>query len=161
MILLLPVSYELFGGNVHFLIAAAIVLCFRAPGAWAFPVLTKITPGIGILWFMFRCEWRPLAIAVGAIGGISLVSFAIAPSAWADWIAFLLASPGRSEWLVVRVAVACFLVAFGARTGRRWLIPVAVWLSLPVVWVNAWVILLAVIRLREPAARSAALGLVS
>lgn len=150
LILLLPVSYELFVGNVHFLIAAAIVLGFRAPGAWAFPVLTKITPGVGILWFLFRREWRAAAIAIGAIAGISLASFAITPSAWADWTAFLLASPGRSEWLVVRVAIACLLVAFGARTGRRWLVPVAVWISLPVVWINAWVILLAVIRLRGP-----------
>ncbi len=161
LILLLPVSYELFVGNVHFLIAAAIVLGFRAPGVWAFPVLTKVTPGVGILWFLFRREWRPLAIAIGAIAGISLVSFAISPSAWVDWIAFLLASPGRSEWLVVRVVIAGVLVAFGAMTDRRWLIPVAVWLSLPVVWVNAWVILLAVIRLREPAARSAAPGVAS
>ncbi|MDP1803641.1 MAG: glycosyltransferase 87 family protein, partial [Acidimicrobiales bacterium] len=140
---------------------AAIVLGFRAPGVWVLPVLTKITPGIGILWFLFRREWRQLAIAVGIIAAISLVSFAITPSAWVDWIAFLLASPGRSEWLVVRVVIACLLVAFGARTGRRWLVPVAVWLSLPVVWVNAWVILLAVIRLREPAARSAAPGVAS
>ena len=50
----------------------------------------------------------------------------------------------------VAIAAACLLVVFGARTGRRWLVPVAVWLSLPVVWVNSWVILLATIRLREP-----------
>lgn len=161
LILLLPVSYELFVGNVHFLIAAVIVLGFRSPAAWAFPILTKITPGVGILWFLFRREWRPLAIASGSVAAISLVSFAITPSAWVDWLTFLLASPGRSEWLVVRVLIACLLVALGARSGRRWLVPVAVWLSLPVVWVNAWVILLAVIRLREPAAVPAANGVAS
>jgi hypothetical protein len=52
--------------------------------------------------------------------------------------------------MVARVVIACLLVVFGARTGRRWLVPVAVWLSLPVVWVNSWVILPATIRLREP-----------
>jgi hypothetical protein len=160
LILFLPVSYELFVGNVHLLVAAAIVLGFRAPAAWAFPVLTKITPGAGLLWFACRREWRLFWIAIGVIAGASLVSFAISPSAWLDWIAFLLASPGRSELLVVRVLAGCLLVAVGAATGRRWLVPVAVWLSLPVVWVNSWVILLAAIRLRGsvpgPAAREAA-----
>ena len=65
LILFLPVTYELFVGNVHFLIAAAIVVGFRAPAAWAFPVLTKITPAVGLLWFPVRRDWRGLAIAVG------------------------------------------------------------------------------------------------
>jgi Glycosyltransferase family 87 len=152
LILFLPISYELFVGNVHFLIAAAIILGFRRPAAWAFPILTKITPGVGLLWFVVRREWRALETAVGVTTAVVLVSFVLSPSAWADWIAFLLASPGRSELLVVRFVIATLLVAFGAATGRRWLVPVAVWLSLPVVWVNSWVILLAIIRLREPVA---------
>ena len=105
LILFLPVTYELFVGNVHFLIAAAIVLGFRAPAAWAFPVLTKITPAMGLLWFPVRREWRGLLIALGTIAGIVLVSFILAPSAWADWVQFLLSSPGRSELLLPRIAV--------------------------------------------------------
>jgi hypothetical protein len=148
-ILCLPIIYELCVGNVHFLIAAAIVLGFRAPSTWAFPILTKVTPGVGVVWFVVRREWRALAIAAGATGAITAVSFALAPSAWSAWVDFLLASPGRSQLLVLRVAAAAALVAFGALSGRRWLIPVAVWISLPIVWVNSWVILLAVIRLRQ------------
>jgi hypothetical protein len=151
LILLLPISYELFVGNVHFLIAAAIVIGFRRPAAWAFPILTKITPGVGLLWFVVRREWRALAIAIGVTAAVVLVSLVLSPSAWLDWIAFLIASPGRSEMLVVRLVIAALLVAFGAMTGRRWLVPVAVWLSLPVVWINSWVILLATIRLRAMA----------
>jgi hypothetical protein len=151
LILLLPISYELFVGNVHFLIAAAIVIGFRRPAAWAVPILTKITPGVGLLWFVVRREWRALAIAIGVTTAVVLVSVVLSPSAWADWIAFLIASPGRSEMLVVRLVIAALLVAFGATTGRRWLVPVAVWLSLPVVWINSWVILLATIRLRAMA----------
>jgi hypothetical protein len=149
LILLLPVTYELFVGNIHFLIAAAIVLSFRAPAAWALPVLTKITPVVGLLWFPVRRDWRGLAIATGTIAGIVLVSFVIAPSAWADWVEFLLRSPGRSDLLAPRLVLASMLVAVGAATGRRWLVPLAVFISLPVVWVNSWVILLAVIRLRD------------
>ena len=149
-ILALPIIYELCVGNVHFLIAAAIVVGFRIPTAWAFPILTKITPGVGVGWFLMRHEWRAFAVAVGTTAVIAGVSFLLAPSAWENWIAFLLDSPGRSQLLALRVVLAAGLVAFGARTDRRWLVPVAVWISLPVVWVNSWVILLAVIRLRQP-----------
>ena len=148
LMLCLPISYELLVGNVHFLIAAAIVLGFRAPAAWAFPILTKVTPGLGVLWFAVRREWRALAVALGGTAAVVAVSLALAPSAWSDWYAFLLASPGRSQLLVPRTVIATVLVAFGAATGRRWLVPVAVWLALPIVWVNSWVILLAAIRLR-------------
>jgi len=148
VMLILPITYELLVGNVHFLIAAAIVLGFRAPAAWAFPILTKVTPGLGVLWFAVRRESRTLAMAFGGTAAVVAVSFALAPSAWSDWFAFLLASPGRSQLLVPRTVIAAVLVAFGAATGRRWLVPVAVWLALPIVWVNSWVILLAAIRLR-------------
>jgi hypothetical protein len=149
-ILALPIIYELCVGNVHFLIAAAIVLGFRGPGTWAFPILTKITPGVGLAWFPVRREWRALAIAVGTTLAVVVVSFLLDPEAWKDWIAFLLDSPDSSQLLAVRLALAAGLVVFGARTGQRWLVPVAVWISLPIVWINSWVILLAVIRLRRP-----------
>jgi len=151
-ILILPIIYELCVGNVHFLIAAAIVLGFRFPSTWALPILTKITPGVGVGWFLVRREWRAFAIAVGTTAAIAGVSFLLNPQAWEAWIAFLLDSPGRSQLLVLRLAVATVLVAVGAMTGRRWLVPVAVWISLPVIWINSWVILLAVIRLRDSVA---------
>ena len=97
-----------------------------------------------------RREWRALAIAIGVTAAVVLVSFVLSPS-WLDWIAFLLASPGRSEMLVVRLR-SPLCSSLRAATGRRWLVPVAVWLSLPVVWINSWVILLAIIRLRDPGA---------
>jgi hypothetical protein len=149
-ILALPIIYELCVGNIHFLIAAAIVMSFRWPSTWAFPILTKVTPAVGVGWFMVRREWRALAIAAGTTGAIVAVSYALNPTAWADWFAFLLASPGRSQLLVFRLLLAAGLVALGAATGWRWLVPVAVWISLPIVWVNSWVILLAMIRLAGP-----------
>ena len=60
LILLLPWTYELFVGQVHLFIAAAIVLGFRWPALWAFNILTKVTPGVGLLWFLVRREWRSL-----------------------------------------------------------------------------------------------------
>ncbi len=152
LILALPISYELFVGNVHFLIAAALVIGLRRPGSLALPILTKITPGIAWLWFVVRRDWRRLAVSVGLTAVIVAISFALQPSAWFDWITFLGASTGRGNALVPRVVLGALLVVFGAATGRGWLVPVAVWIALPVVWINSWVILLATIRLyREPA----------
>ena len=153
LILLLPWTYELFVGQVHLFIAAAIVLGFRWPSLWAFNILTKVTPGVGLLWFLVRREWRPLAIALGTTLAIAAVSFLLAPTAWFDWYAFLRGSTGSGELLYVRIAAAALIVVAGALTGRRWVIPVAVWLALPVVWIESWVILLAIIRLREPLPR--------
>ena len=78
------------------------------------------------------------------------MSFVLSPSAWFDWAAFLRGSTGSGELLVPRLALAALVVSAGALTDRRWLVPVAVLLALPVVWVESYVILLAIIRLREP-----------
>ena len=149
LILLLPWTYELFVGQVHLFIAAAIVLGFRWPSLWAFNILTKVTPGVGLLWFLVRREWRPLAIALGTTLAIAVVSFVLAPTAWFDWYGFLRGSTGSGELLYPRIALASVIVVIGALTDRRWTIPIAVWLALPVVWIESWVILFAIIRLRE------------
>jgi hypothetical protein len=149
LILLLPWTYELFVGQVHLFIAAAIVLGFRWPSLWAFNILTKVTPGVGLLWFLVRREWRPLAIGLGTTLAIAAVSFVLAPTAWFDWYTFLRGSTGSGELLYPRIAIAVVIVVFGALTNRRWTIPIAVWLALPVVWIESWVILFAIIRLRE------------
>ena len=137
-------------GQVHLFIAAVIVLGFRHPWLWAFNILTKVTPGVGLLWFVVRQEWRSLALALGSTALIALVSFALSPTAWFDWIAFLRGSTGSGELLYLRLVVAAAIVVAGAITGRPWTVPIAVWLALPVVWIESWVILLAIIRLREP-----------
>jgi hypothetical protein len=147
LILCLPISYELFVGQVHLFIAAAVVVGFRWPAVWAFPLLTKVTPGIGVVWFLVRREWRPFAIALGATGAIAAVSFVLAPSAWLDWLSFLTSSTGRGELLIPRVVAALLIVVAGALTNRPWTVAVAVLLAMPVVWVESYVILLATIRL--------------
>ena len=58
---------------------------FRYPAAWSLILLTKVTPGIGLLWFAVRREWRSLAIALGATAVIAAVSLAIDPRAWFEW----------------------------------------------------------------------------
>ena len=68
---------------------------------------------------------------------------------WFDWIALLRSNMGGGELLIPRVAASAAIVTAGALTNRRWTIPIAVWLALPVVWIESWVVLLAIIRLRE------------
>jgi hypothetical protein len=149
---------ELAGGNIHLLLAAAMVLGFRWPATWALVLLTKITPGIGLLWFVVRREWRQLFIALGATALIVAVSFATMPDAWFQWAGVLTRIAGRDgTWaavpvpFLVRLPFAIALVVWGARTNRRWTVPVAGMLALPALWYGGLAMLLAVIALREPA----------
>jgi hypothetical protein len=149
---------ELAGGNIHLLLAAAMVLGFRWPATWAIVLLTKITPGIGLLWFVVRREWRELFIALGATALIVAVSFVTMPDAWAQWVGVLSRIAGRDgTWaavpipFLVRLPFAVALVVWGARTNRRWTVPVAGMLALPALWYGGLAMLLAVIALRDPA----------
>ena len=89
-----PVVDEVSTGNIHLLISAAVVISFGRPAAWAFPLLTKVTPGAGVLWFMGCRKWRDLALAIGTAAGVTLISFVLAPEAWFDWVDTLSRSSG-------------------------------------------------------------------
>ena len=148
---------ELAGGNIHLLLAAAMVLGFRWPATWAIVLLTKITPGIGLLWFVVRGEWRQLFIALGATALIVALSFVTMPDAWVQWAGVLTRIAGRDgTWaavpipFLVRLPFAVALVVWGARTNRRWTVPVAGMLALPALWYGGLAMLLAVIALRDP-----------
>ena len=51
---------ELVVGNIYILLAAATVVGMRRPAAWSFAVLTKVTTGVGLLWFAARGDWKRL-----------------------------------------------------------------------------------------------------
>lgn len=146
-----PVTLELSSGNIHLLMALAVAIGFRWPAAWALLILTKITPGVGLLWFAVRREWRQLGIAVGATVGIALVSYAVSPDLWQQWVAMLRADlalgiTGSAPYLPVplwvRLPPAILLVVWGARRGRPWTVAVAVTLALPTIWVQSLPVLL-------------------
>lgn len=132
-----PLQFALIG-NIHSLLIAAIVVGFRWPAAWAFVLLTKIGPGVGLLWFAFRGEWRAFAIALGTTAAVALGSFLLAPDAWSDFLRFAVANAGTdapipvlSIPLPIRVAMSVGLLWWGARTDRRWVVPIAAgWSSL-------------------------------
>ena len=145
---------EVAGGNVSLLLAAAIVVGFRWPGAWSIVLLTKLTPGIGLLWFAVRREWRALAIALGVTAAIAAISFAILPDQWRTWLDVIIRNAGKGgTWasvpvpLWIRLPIAIAIVVWGARTDRRWTVPVASMLALPALWYGGISMLLAVIPL--------------
>ncbi len=146
------VALELYHGNVHLLMAAAIALGFRYPSAWAFVVLTKVTPGIGLAWFAVRREWRPLAIALITTGTLAGISFVVDPNAWRSWITDSIGATAAGAplnqlsitfplWL--RLPAALALVGWGGLTDRRWTVPVAATMALPVLWPSGLAVLAA------------------
>jgi hypothetical protein len=153
-----PTLAELYLGNVNLLIALAIVIGFRWPATWSVVFLTKMTPGIGVLWFAFRREWRSLLIALGATAAIAAASFAIAPQLWREFLDAMTVQAGAAVdvppsaiqvALPVRLIVAVAVLAYGARTDRHWLVPVAATIAAPALWWNVLVILVACVPLLE------------
>ena len=147
-----PVALELYHGNIHLLMAAAIALGFRYPATWAFVLLTKVTPGVGLVWFAVRREWRRLAIALGVTAALVVASVLVDARLWQEWLIDSLGATAAGAplnqvslpvplWL--RVPVAALIVAWGARTDRAWTVPVGATLALPILWPTGLAILAA------------------
>lgn len=161
-----PVALELYHGNVHLLLAAMIVLGFRWPGVWAFGVLTKVTPVVGLVWFAVRREWRSLGIALAVTAAITAVSWVVDAAQWQAWLGLLgtasmpdgqVAQAQVPIPLWIRLPAAAAIVAWGGLTDRRWTVPVGVTLALPVLWPSGFAVLAACLPL---ATRPAAAGAV-
>ncbi len=141
---------ELWGGNITILLAGMVVVGFVRPGAWAFAILTKVTPALGLLWFAVRREWRALVEAGAVTLAIVAVSWLLAPAQWAAWIDLLASSTGSSTVpgslpipLLARLPIAALVIAWAALRGWRWLLPVGVLLAMPVIWWGSFALLAA------------------
>jgi len=145
---------DILRGNIHVFLAGAVFLAVRGQplgaAAWALPLLTKVTPGIGIVWHAVRGEWRALVIGLGLTASIVAVSVLAAPELWAEWISLLVAATGADPRiqvvalpLLVRLPVALVLIVVAARWDRAWLLPIGVMLALPNVWTSSLALLAA------------------
>jgi hypothetical protein len=146
---------DLVRGNIHVLLAAAIIAGFRWPGLWSAMLLTKVTPGVGLIWFAVRREWRALAqvaVVTALIVAVSILFFGM--GVWQEWIRLLATSAESPRTytylgiapppLLVRMPLAVVVVAWGGLTNRRWTVPVAAFLALPVIWPSGFALLAAV-----------------
>lgn len=136
---------EVIVGNVHLLLAAAVVVGFTYPASWAFVLLTKVTPGVGLLWFAIRREWRRLAIAFLATAAVAAISLILDPHLWPEWLAALWANRDAQgagiqilPGLIVRLPIAAIVVGWGAFTGRRWTVLAGAFIGLPHIWIQSF-----------------------
>jgi hypothetical protein len=154
--LVLLCAPEIASGNVFWLLAVVAAFGLRHPSLWTVALLTKLTPGLGPLWFALRREWRNLAISLVITLGVVLVSFAVAPDLWTQWLVFLIDHASSSEVrvgspavppLVIRLPLGLLLLVVMALTDRRWGLPLAMVLVTPVSGIAALTILAALPRL--------------
>lgn len=161
--LLIMCTPEILSGNVWPFFALVAVFGFRYPAVWAFPLLLKVTPAVGIVWFAVRREWRRAAIALAAAAAVAGSSFALLPAYWFDWVRLLLhpsqfANSSRADlhalldlspkaMLLVGLPLGVGLTVYAARTNRPRLLPVAMLLASPVFGLNVFALLTAIPRL--------------
>jgi hypothetical protein len=142
-------------GNVTVFLAVAVVLGLTRSAAWWMPVLlTKVTPGIGVVWHLARREWREFAFAIGATAVVVALGFTLSPGLWVDWLRSLAAGPESYEVghplgpLPLRLVLAAAVTAYAGLTDRAWLLPVGLLVAVPGLWPLNFALLAAIPRLR-------------
>jgi hypothetical protein len=145
-------------GNPMVLTAAAITLGLtRWPGGFAYVLLTKVSAGIGVLYFAFRREWGHLAVAIGITAAIVVISAIFGPHLWVEWARLLYGAffhSGGAEALAkeqfmplplaVRGAIGLVVVAVAAWRGVLWAVPIGCFLALPDIHLGGFAVLTAV-----------------
>lgn len=145
-------------GNINVFIALALVLAVRHGGPWAFLLLTKVTPAIGMVWHVIRREWSALALAVAVTLAITAIGITFQPDLWRDWVESLAGAPANYRGvdlflpLPLRLAVGVLVVTFAAMTSRAWLLPVGILAAWPGLLPPAFMVLASIPRLRTVAA---------
>lgn len=152
-------------GNIHVLLGAVAVFGLRWPALWSFALLSKVTPGVGLLWFVARGEWRNLGIALGATAALVLVSFVFIPGDWFAWFGFLQGGTDFPLWVVpvpleVRLVMSAALIWWGAKTDRPWVVPLGCGWVIPIPYVTMLACMVAALAYagsvrREPIAKDA------
>lgn len=145
LLLCLPEALE---GNINALLALTVVVGFRYPATWALALLTKVSTGVGLLWFVVRGRWRAWLAAVALAAALAAVSYLWWPDPWRAWVALLVSGSGGGDWFFpARLIASVGLVVWGARTDRSWTVPASLVLASPILFLNTLTILAAIPRL--------------
>lgn len=169
-----PVAVEFWFRNVHLILAVLIVLAIRRRAElFSVAAAIKIGPGLGIAWLAAAGRWRAAGAAIAVGLAILLVSVAISPDAWRQYLDILLArGPGDvASFLpipyIVRAVAGLALAVVAARIEPRFgepLLVAAIVIALPTLWTTALSTLVAIVplvRSRTVAARPVPRGLPS
>ena len=153
-----PVWWDITGGNVNTLIGAASIALLARPAWIGVLALSKVTPGLVGLWWVVRGEWRAVREAVAVTGAVCLVSLLIVPDWWGAWVTGLLTNGtgyipaifAVPVPLLPRLILAAVVVVIGARQDRRWTLPLAACIALPVLWWSGLAVLVGMVRRSRP-----------
>lgn len=138
-----PVIAEIDAGNVHLIMAGVAALAMRGVAAPIGPALfVKFSS-----WPLAPLGWtrdrRGLLIGAAGIALMALISFALSPATWSDYLAFLSlhAQPAPGYKFLYELPYVIRLAAAGAvgLAAARWirLAPIAVTLAYPVIWFHS------------------------
>jgi hypothetical protein len=151
----IPVAVELGFENVHVFMAVGIVLGLgRWPWLFAIGALVKISPGLGLVYLVVQRRWKD-ALVASAIGlVIAIVSFALDPALWEQWLAAISGRAGVTGNsllpvpYVVRAGAGLALAIAGGLIGRRggeMLLVLAITIANPNLALNGWAVLIAAV----------------
>jgi hypothetical protein len=154
----LPIPIELLSGNIHLFLAVLVVLALRgAPWLFGLAAVVKLSPGVGIVYLASAGRWRDALVATTLALIAVLVSALVAPTAWADFMEFVLREGGSAGASLVPVAypvrallaVVLALIAGRARPAvAEPLVVIAVVVGSPTLWATTFSLLTAIVGLR-------------
>lgn len=155
-----PIAVELWFRNIHLVLAVVLVLGLRRwSGFFPIGASIKLAPGLGIVYMAAARRWRQVAIALGLGIGILLVSVAMSPAAWAQFIDITLARGAMDQsgfvaipylWrFAMGVVLAVMAGLLRPRLGEPMLV-VAVTVASPTLWFTALSTLAALYPLMRP-----------
>lgn len=142
-----PVVDDIVRGNISLFLAAMIVVSFRYSAVWAFGLLTKVTPGIGVLWHLARQEWRNLTIALVVTAAVVVVGVLVDRALWLAWVESIGVNGVHEVNQVVPlpfrlIAAAVIGLVAGVRGEPRWM-AVGVAVAMPTLWLSSLAVLAA------------------
>ncbi len=164
----LPVAVELWFRNVHLLLAVLIVLALRrSPLFWVPAAAIKVTPVLGIPFLLAARRYREAALTVVVGGVVLMISLALSPDVWRQFLDVVVSKGGTSGSSLVpvpfpvRFGLALVLAVVAGRLGDRRgevLLVAALTIGNPTLWMTALSLLVAVVPLWRSAPSDYAAG---